>query len=917
MYVFYSLFQLANMTQILSLFERLPLGIRHGHFYAMLRLAAWAQRGHTASRELMFVQTEPAQSRRRRGHGGSRVSSTTSVVDRDMTPVRTGSLQRSQSLSLSHLQPTLPPHAQPMPTPLEVPKAPPRPVPDDHAVNRRDTSSSTYNEPELGYHKVVFSPSEPRLVRPMPVVARPPGAQGTPHIVSLDEAEAQQSAQTRAHDSKPATGASVSDVQLPPAPTLLRPSAPMPMAQQVSPLIQASLNARSEFKKASRQSRPKTFTVLSSSSGQFQPDKPHLLNGEVVSPHLLSPDTKRRTTSATKLSSQIASQDLTSPYTPHVSAAAAHPINESLQGQTIAPKPSYFGRERGVLPAWLREQYEEGNVLYPPPDPADSSVTSVFDALDNKAHHTMNGSERAAASINRNTPFFPPHERDRERAERTTLNGTGPAQYRKLNEETSVGKRSSNESLGQERVPKLSGSRSKGILAAKGRRLEHSQSQYWGTQLESGTYAGFKSMPSTRDLRLQLPPRISTKRSFQIRPTQEFQPLLAPPPPPPSNELQTHASTPSQVPPAPSSAQPDPFDNMRMPEEVEKQLASQDNTRTDSAARPFHADVPRLSRTQSWNTRQPEVHRFMLQEDATRSQLTQKHERKLSGSFAFGTPLVRRASQRQGTPRDESGPSGSAERGAASRSLTQMPAPATPRQELYRDLGFFRTDDASMRKGKKRVASTPKLKDFSDAMGDALLQHPPQEQPKHTTEPVNAERHHETPASQEPLQQDEAVWRAPGTAKEERLPSPPTDKPVPARQDHDNVSDTSKQEAHNLRMPREEPRAADVQSDSPHDTCPPSNEPRGADDAKPENVSEDVATTTPTTDSAEPKDAAAEAPAAARLIPPTQVDRSPKSMLMTTISSPAISSPALAVSPMKKPDHTVKEVANNADLDVD
>ena len=44
MYVFYSLFQLANMTQILSLFERLPLGIRHGHFYAMLRLAAWAQR---------------------------------------------------------------------------------------------------------------------------------------------------------------------------------------------------------------------------------------------------------------------------------------------------------------------------------------------------------------------------------------------------------------------------------------------------------------------------------------------------------------------------------------------------------------------------------------------------------------------------------------------------------------------------------------------------------------------------------------------------------------------------------------------------------------------------------------------------------------------------------------------------------
>lgn len=563
-------------VQILSLFERLPLGIKHGHFYAMLRLAAWAQRGHAITRDILFVQTDPAESRRRRRGRQSGTFSAAPLVDADTTPVGTA-----------------------MPVSLEVPKAPPRQLPDDHDLVHHESGS------DLGHEKVVYSPPESRLIRPMPVVARPALNQAQP----VDDAEAQ----------RPERTTIATDPH-----SLLRPPAPMPLAQQVSPLIQASLNARSKFKKASRTSRPKTFTVLSSSSGQFQRDKPHLLNGEEISPHVLSPDTKRRSTSATKLSSLIASQDF---------KPGAPPLRADMQGQTIAPKPSYFGRERGVLPAWLREQYEEGNVLYPPPDPADPSVTSVYDALDNKAHNTMNGSERAAASINRNTPFFPPHQRDLERAELTTLSADGPAQYKKLNEETSVGKRTSNDSLTQERGSKLLGSRSKSTLNAKGRRLEHSPSQNWGTQLESGTYAGFKSTPSSRDLRLQPLARVSAKRSFQIRPTQEFQPILAP----------LHTET------AVHDAQESTEDTDSKPQVP---LRTQDDLRTEWLLRSNDLP-PRLTRSHSLNMRQPEVHRFKLQGDATRSQLTYKHERKPSGPMTFGTPMTRRVSQKHMTPHDE------------------------------------------------------------------------------------------------------------------------------------------------------------------------------------------------------------------------------------------------------------------------
>lgn len=48
---------LGDSRQILTLFERLPMGIQRGHFYAMVRLAAWAQQGYTATHDLLFTQS--------------------------------------------------------------------------------------------------------------------------------------------------------------------------------------------------------------------------------------------------------------------------------------------------------------------------------------------------------------------------------------------------------------------------------------------------------------------------------------------------------------------------------------------------------------------------------------------------------------------------------------------------------------------------------------------------------------------------------------------------------------------------------------------------------------------------------------------------------------------------------------------
>ncbi|KAJ1018807.1 hypothetical protein NDA16_004612 [Ustilago loliicola] len=52
---------MADELEILPLFERTPLGLASGHFFAMLRLVSWAQQGKSATKDLVFTQTKPAR----------------------------------------------------------------------------------------------------------------------------------------------------------------------------------------------------------------------------------------------------------------------------------------------------------------------------------------------------------------------------------------------------------------------------------------------------------------------------------------------------------------------------------------------------------------------------------------------------------------------------------------------------------------------------------------------------------------------------------------------------------------------------------------------------------------------------------------------------------------------------------------
>lgn len=52
---------MADELEILPLFERTPLGLASGHFFAMLRLVSWAQQGRAATKDLIFTQTQPAR----------------------------------------------------------------------------------------------------------------------------------------------------------------------------------------------------------------------------------------------------------------------------------------------------------------------------------------------------------------------------------------------------------------------------------------------------------------------------------------------------------------------------------------------------------------------------------------------------------------------------------------------------------------------------------------------------------------------------------------------------------------------------------------------------------------------------------------------------------------------------------------
>ncbi|KDN42988.1 hypothetical protein K437DRAFT_155396 [Tilletiaria anomala UBC 951] len=53
--------ELRDEAMIMALFERTPLGIKTGHFFAWMRLASWAQQGQIPCKSLLFTQTIPTR----------------------------------------------------------------------------------------------------------------------------------------------------------------------------------------------------------------------------------------------------------------------------------------------------------------------------------------------------------------------------------------------------------------------------------------------------------------------------------------------------------------------------------------------------------------------------------------------------------------------------------------------------------------------------------------------------------------------------------------------------------------------------------------------------------------------------------------------------------------------------------------
>ena len=120
--------------------------------------------------------------------------------------------------------------------------------------------------------------------------------------------------------------------------------------------------------------------MLSSSSGQVERDKARLLTGQEAPPEAQphAQHTSRRRVHAAVSRGALNTGEQAGAGGEHEGAGGMPPA------QTIAPKPSYFTNEQGLLPAWLREQQEEDHVV----DPNAAQATkppSVLETLDRHA----------------------------------------------------------------------------------------------------------------------------------------------------------------------------------------------------------------------------------------------------------------------------------------------------------------------------------------------------------------------------------------------------------------------------------------------------------------------------------------------------------------------------------------------------
>ncbi|SPO26850.1 uncharacterized protein UTRI_04163_B [Ustilago trichophora] len=159
---------MTDELEILPLFERTPLGLGSGHFFAMLRLVSWAQQGRSASKDLVFTQTKPA-----------RIAQPKKITTPQSASAATfGNVQQITSPGPRSLT------AGPAPIVLAPPAkvAPPKPesstkpiltpVREESSLNLNESAESsqaTFKPPPA----VPAKPQMPKLIAPKPKVANP------------------------------------------------------------------------------------------------------------------------------------------------------------------------------------------------------------------------------------------------------------------------------------------------------------------------------------------------------------------------------------------------------------------------------------------------------------------------------------------------------------------------------------------------------------------------------------------------------------------------------------------------------------------------------------------------------------------------------------------------------------------------
>lgn len=610
--------EVRDEIRILSLFERFPLGLLPGHFFALLRLAAWVQRGQTPTKQLLFTQTSPpdilsaagvsqplqgrvapssprtqilyaspktpeTSPRARAGSGELTTAKTTSVPGLSNSVIQaSGSTpplvsSATPKIGTHQRQGSLADAAPPVPDDSHKPHNPFR-----HAAPPIPASSSHAQQQGIVGHDPApnpFKQSKPKIVRPTPIVANA----STPVLrrqspVAIDPFRS--GASVSSHGGSPVSGRSYAEGGAGGHGELKPP--PLP-PRHISPLIQASLHARSEVRKKQEALPPKTFTVLQSTSARHAGnDAPRLLSGKAA-PSLAAPSRRRGDGGRTSSASAAGR------------AAADESIPQRRAGPLplpIAPKPSYGAKGKTGIPAWLREQEElqrtmpldHHNEPNMPPREGTSRSGAVGHArgkkrttseieriqfLDNESdsgseQETLSEQARSAASIDRNNPFFQ-HGRDQERSVdlRESLS--------KLAVENAVTKAERDSKLSARATSETSTTRGDGDSRkpmGRSKTLRDSSSRggmmppmipprkrndVGPVPLNSGTYPGFgksvrtegptvgglRQMPTSRKAEVGLPSHVIAERERMERERQQHSdlPLDAsrpgPPPPPP------------------------------------------------------------------------------------------------------------------------------------------------------------------------------------------------------------------------------------------------------------------------------------------------------------------------------------------------------------------------------------------------